>query len=257
MFIVQPVLVFQYSIIITSTCNSQFFTFYFDVQFIDIKFLKIPFLFCNVAILDFSEQANIFYFLPSGELIPFTYKCNQTEVMHGPLDQLYQVGCYPIYYKNETFSAPKIQDAATIFCQTKHKVINGFDYLGITWAVPCNSVFECGDESDESGCEFSPWLIPSLLSGAGAVLCVTLFVYLHKSIKTKWKKIMQSRISFQRAHLSIESEKLYKTTILIESGDVDKVHKMYCQEVENNGGEGEAMCHLKVMGLSIKPLSIH
>ena len=173
--------------------------------------------------------------------------------MLGPLDQLYQIGCYPIYYKNETFSAPKIQDAATIFCQTKHKVINGFDYLGITWAVPCNSVFECGDESDESGCEFSPWLIPSLLSGTGTVLCVTFSIYLHKSIKTKWKKKMQ--FQFQNSRLSIETEKLYKTAVLLERGNVDQIHKMYCQEVENYGGEGRALCHLKVMQHLIKFLS--
>ena len=191
--------------------------------------------------------------MPSGELIPFTYKCNQTEVMLGPLDQLYQVGCYPIYYENETFSAPKNQDAATIFCETKNIVGNGLNYTGNTWAVPCNSVLECGDGRDEFGCEFPPFLVPSLLSGAGAVLCITLFVYLHKSIKTKWKKKMQ--FQFQNSRLSIETEKLYKTAVLIERGNVDQIHKMYCQEVENYGGEGGALCHLKVMEHSIKFLS--
>ena len=175
----------------------------------------------------------------------FTYECNQTEVMLRPLDQLYQVGCYPIYYENETFSAPKNQDAATIFCQTKNTTIKGFNVLGNTWAVPCNSVPECGDGRDEFDCEFPPWLIARLLCGAGAVLCITLFVYLHKSIKTKWKKKMQ--FQFQNSRLSIETEKLYKTAVLIERGNVDQIHKMYCQEVENHRGEGGALCHLKVM----------
>ena len=208
--------------------------------------------FCNVSVLDFSWYAVIFYFSPSGELFRFGYLCNTNELLLEPLNQLYEVHCYPHYYENLTFSAPKNQDAATILC-----IANDNSDLGSTWAIPCNNITECDDGSDETGCKFSAWLIPSLLCGSGAVLGITLFVYLHKSIKSKWKKIMQSRSSFQRAHHSIESEKLYKTTILIESGDVDKIHKLYCQEMENNGGEGEAMCHLKVMGLSIKPLSIH
>ena len=164
--------------------------------------------------------------------------------MLGPADQLYEVGCYPDYYENHTFSAPKNQDAATIFCN-KNVTHNGLNILGITWAVPCNSVPECAYGSDEIGCEFPPWLVPSLLSGAGAVLCITLFVYLHKSIQITWKQKMQ--FQFQNSHLSSESEKLYKTAVLIESGDVDKIYQMYCQEVENNGGEGGALCHLKVM----------
>ena len=183
----------------------------------------------------------------------FDYKCNQTELLLGPVDQLYEVGCYPNYYENHTFSAPQNQDAATILCNKNVTLNNGFYVLGITWAVPCNSVPECGDGSDEFGCEFPPLLVPSLLSGAGAVLCITLFVYLRKSIKTKWKKKMQ--FQFQNSRLSIETEKLYKTAVLIERGNVDQIHKMYCQEVENYGGEGGALCHLKVMRHLIKFLS--
>ena len=124
------------------------------------------------------------------------------------------------------------------------------DYKGFTWAVPCNRLVECDDGKDEFGCEFPEWLIPSLLSGAGAVLIITLFVHLYKSIKRTWKKKMQyrnSRFPIQRPNISMEIERLYKTAVLIESGDVDKIHKIYCQELENNGGEGEATCFLKVM----------
>jgi hypothetical protein len=195
------------------------------------------------------------YFLPSGELFRFGYLCNTTELLLEPLNQLYEVRCRPYYYENLTFSAPKNQDAATILCmknKTDYWVTLGFN-LGITWAVPCNTVPECVDGSDEFGCEFPPWLIPSLLSGAGSVLCITLFVHLHKSIKRTWKKKMQ--FPFQNLHLSIESEKLYKTAVLIESGNVDQIHRMYCQEVENNGGQAEALCHLKVIEHLIKFLS--
>ena len=186
-------------------------------------------------------------------MIPFQYFCNQTEVWHEPLNLLYEVGCYPNYYiENQTYSVPRIQDAATILCE-KNYTYWGTIIAGITWAVPCNSVPECGNGSDEYGCEFSPWLIPSLLSGAGAVLCITLFVYLRKSIKIKWKKKMQFQV--QNSHLSIETGKLYKTAVMIENGNVEQIHKMYCQEVENCGGEGEALCHLKVIEHSIKSLS--
>ena len=200
----------------------------------------------NVSIVDFSRYAYIYYFYQSGGLIPFVYNCNQTEVMLEPDDQqLYEVACYPlrVAFLNQTFSLPKNQDAATIFCET-NTTLNGFNTLGITWAVPCNLVPECSDLSDEFGCEFSIWLIPSLLSGAGALLCITLFVYLHKSIEIRWKKKMQ--FQFKNSHLTIETEKLYKIAVLIESGNVDQIRKMYCQEVENHGGEGRALCHLKV-----------
>ena len=181
--------------------------------------------------------------------------CNTNELLLEPLDQLYEVRCYPDYYENFTFSAPKNQDAATILCEknnTYFQTTLGFT-LGITWAVPCNTVSECFDESDELGCEFTPWLIPNLLSVAGSVLCITLFFHLHKSIKRTWKKKMQ--FQFRNSHLSAETEKLYKTAVLIESGNINQIHKMYFQEVENHGGEGEALCHLKVMRHLIKSLA--
>ena len=129
---------------------------------------------------------------------------------------------------------------------------NGVEGRGITWATPCNNIQECDDRNDEIGCEFPIWLIPCLLSVAGALLCISLFVYLHKSIRSSWKKKMRfrkSRLSIQRSQISIEAEKLYKIAALIESGDIDSIRKVYFQEVENNGGEGEATCHLKVQEL--------
>ena len=181
--------------------------------------------------------------------------CNTTELLLEPLNQLYEVRCRPYYYENLTFSAPKNQDAATILCmknKTDYLVTVAFN-LGITWAVPCNTVPECVDGSDEFGCEFPAWLIPSLLSGAGSVLFITLFVHLYISIKRTWKKKMQ--FQFQNSHLSTENEKLYKTAVLIESGNINQIHKMYFQEVENHGGEGEALCNLKVMKHLIKSLA--
>ena len=160
--------------------------------------------------------------------------------------------CYPRYKTNQTFIAPQNQDAATILCQ---KTINE-NNVGFAWSIPCNQFVECDDGRDEFECEFPPWLIPSLLSGAGSVLCITLFVHLHNSIKITWKKKMINR-KIQRQYLSIESEKLYKIAVLIENGDVEKIHQMYCQEVENNGGEGGALCYFKVMKHLIKSLGLH
>ena len=179
----------------------------------------------------------------------FDYICNTSELFLGVTNQQqYEVSCYPVYNTNQTFIAPKTQDSGTILCKKKYLLDNYG--VGITWAVPCNRMVECHDGRDEIGCEFPPWLIPSLLSGAGAVLNITLFVHLYKSIGSTWKKKMQyrkSRFSFQRRHLSIESEKLYKMAVLIESGNIDKIHKLYCQVLENNEDEGEATCYFKVM----------
>ena len=207
----------------------------------------------NVPIFDFSAPAGIDYFLSSGERIVYSYKCNGSKLFLGPAEQLYEVACYPKYYENLTFSAPQNQDAATILCKTSITWSDAIPTIfGITWAIPCNNIPECDNGSDEIGCEFPTWLIPSLLCGAGAVLFITLFAYLHKSIKRTWKKKMQ--FQFQNSHLSIETEKLYKTAILIESRNLDQIHKMYCQEVENNEGEGGALCHFKVMRHLIKSL---
>ena len=158
---------------------------------------------------------------------------------------MYKVSCYPVYYKNKTFLAPNIQDSATILCK-----IDSIEGFGITWATPCNNIQECDDRNDEIGCEFPVWLIPCLLSVAGSLLCISLFVYLYKSIGSSWRKKMRyrkSRLSIQRSQISIEAEKLYKIAVLIESGDIDNIRKMYFHEVENNGGEGGATCHLKVI----------
>ena len=186
----------------------------------------------------------------------FRYNCTTSELLVGVTD--HEFFCYPVYNTNQKFIAPKTQDSGTILCKKKYDNLVDNYGIGITWAVPCNQIAECHDGSDEFGCEFPDWLVPSILSAAGAVLNITLFVHLYKSIKSTWKKKMQyrnSRFSIQRPHISIESEKLYKTAVLIESGDIDKIHKMYCKELENNGGEGEATCHLKVMGHSIEPQS--
>ena len=65
------------------------------------------------------------------------------------------------------------------------------------------------------------------------------------------------QFQFRNSYTSIESEKLYKIAVLIENEDVEKIHQMYCQEVENNGGEGGALCYFKVMKNLIKSLVLH
>ena len=205
---------------------------------------------------DSSFTANIFYYPQTGGNLKFNYNCNTSELLLGVTNQQqYEVFCSPVYHTNQTFIAPKEQDSGTILCK---KQTDNY-LLGITWAVPCNHDVECDDERDEFGCQFPVWLIPSLLSGAGAVLIATLFVYLCKSIKSTWKKKMQyrnTRFPIQRQHISVELEKSYRMAVLIENGDVDKIHEMYCQELENHGGEGEATCYLKVMEHLIEPKSI-
>ena len=200
-----------------------------------------------ITISDFSIDAKILYSTPTGENLSFDYNCSSTEGMTGDTE----VVCYPIYNTIQTFFAPQNQDAATILCRKT----NGYFQLAIGYAIPCNGIPECDNGSDEFGCKFPKWLIPSLLCGAGAVLCITLFVYLDKSIKIRWKKKM--RFQFRSSHISIESEKLYRIAVLIENGDVEKIHQMYCQEVENNGGEGGALCYFKVMKHLIKSLGLH
>ena len=169
--------------------------------------------------------------------------------------QQYEVSCYPVYNTNQTFIAPKTQDSGTILCKTIDDIN---DRIGITWAVPCNRMVECHDGRDEFGCEFPEWLIPSLLSGAGAVLNTTLLIHLYRSIKSTWKKKMhnkKSTLTIQRPQISMELEKLFKIAVLVENGDICKIHEMYCQELENHGGEGKATCYLKVMEYSIEPKS--
>ena len=199
-----------------------------------ISLIKI--FYCSIA-------ADIFF--STKEFISFSYNCTTTKSLLGITDQLYKVSCYPVYYMNRTFLAHNIPDAATILC--KKTSIDGW---GITWATPCNNIQECDNGNDETGCEFPIWLIPCLLSVAGALLFISLFVYLDKSIRSSWKKKMRyrkSRLSIPKTQISTEAEKLYKIAVLIESGEIDNVHKMYVQEVENNGGEGEATCNLKVI----------
>ena len=200
-----------------------------------------------ITIPDFSRWAKISYLTQTRTTITFSYNCR---TILEATDQQYEVACNPSYDTNQAFFAPRNQDAATILCKANNLQITDTLVGGNTWAIPCNNNPECDDRSDEFECEFPTWLIPSLLCGAGAVLCVTLFVYLYKSIKSEWKKKMKyrnSRFSIQRSHLSIESEKLYKTAVMIEKEDTDKIHKMYCQELENNGGEGGAICYFKVI----------
>ena len=177
----------------------------------------------------------------TGETIKYSYNCNTTELSQGVAK--YEAICYPDYNTIQTFSVPKSQDSATILCER----YNNYFQLALAFAIPCNLNPECYDGSDEFGCEFPEWLIPSLFGLAGAVLCTTHLVYLHKSIKSTWKKKMQ--FQFRNSHLSIESEKLYKIAVLIERGDVKKIHEIYCQEVVNNGDEKGALCHFKVIDI--------
>ena len=69
-----------------------------------------------ISIPDFSTGAYINYFVDTEKLIGFNYKCRTTELLHGITGKLYEVGCNPEYAANQTYFAPKTQDAATIMC---------------------------------------------------------------------------------------------------------------------------------------------
>ena len=108
----------------------------------------------------------------------FRYNCTTSELLVGVTD--HEFFCFPVYNTNQKFIAPKTQDSGTILCKKKYDNLVDNYGIGITWAVPCNQIAECHDGSDELGCEFPDWLVPSILSAAGAVLNITLFVHLYK-----------------------------------------------------------------------------
>ena len=137
-----------------------------------ISLIKI--FYCSIA-------ADIFF--STKEFISFSYNCTTTKSLLGITDQLYKVSCYPVYYMNRTFLAPNIPDAATILC--KKTSIDGW---GITWATPCNNIQECDNGNDETGCEFPIWLIPCLLSVAGALLFISLLFTLTNQSEVHGKR---------------------------------------------------------------------
>ena len=96
------------------------------VSSVDVDRFVVVFIFpflLFILIPDFSNGANINYFVDMEKVITFPYKCITTELLHGVTGKLYEVGCYPEYDAfayNQTFFAPKTQDAATILCVRYH-----------------------------------------------------------------------------------------------------------------------------------------
>ena len=78
-----------------------------------------------IPIPHFSTYAQIYYFIDNGKTIIFQYNCNTTELLLGVTDQLYDVGCYPEYTTNQTFFAPKTQEAATVLCVAEKPNLHG------------------------------------------------------------------------------------------------------------------------------------
>ena len=89
--------------------------------------MSLPLLFMPIP--HFSTGADIYYFYDNGNVIQFHYNCSTTELLLGVSDQLYEVGCYPEYPSNQTFFAPKTQDAATVLCVTTTTKPNLFSGL--------------------------------------------------------------------------------------------------------------------------------
>ena len=113
--------------------------------------------------------------------------------------------------------------------------------FAIVWAVPCNNIKECLDGSDEIGCKFSSWLVPCFLCGAGAVLFVTLFVFLYKFSKGDWKELMQDRTwrLAVKSSISDETKKLYLIAMFTKKKVCWKVATFCRKKLRVIGMKGE------------------
>ena len=94
-------------------------------------------------------------------------------------------------------------------------------------AAPCNGIRECIDGSDENGCKFPNWLLPTLLSLAAVVLGLTCFISLQRHVKRAINEIMQDRrwrVATQNTKsqiISMASEKLMKVAIFVRNEPAD------------------------------------
>ena len=127
-------------------------------------------------------------------------------------------------------------------------------------ATPCNGIRECIDGSDENGCKFPNWLLPTLLSLAAVVLGLTCFISLQRQVKRAINEIMQDRrwrVATQNTKsqiISMASEKLMKVAIFVRNDNMDEINKLLSNEMKVHGNEAEVLCCLKVL-VSAKALN--
>ena len=120
-------------------------------------------------------------------------------------------------------------------------------------ATPCDGISECYDNSDEQGCEFSNWLLPSLVVTAVVVLIITCLISMQRNAKNKVNEIMQDRrwrLATQNStnrNISMASEKLLKVVSYVENCNITAINKLFNMEMEAHGSEATAICCLKVI----------
>lgn len=115
-------------------------------------------------------------------------------------------------------------------------------------ATPCNGVTECYDDSDENGCQFPPWILPCIMTGAIVALIISCFVLLQFYIKASIVGIIESGRSNSPIQNSTKSTStMFHVACLIENGSLNEISNLINQEIDAHGSEASAMCCLKVI----------
>ena len=109
------------------------------------------------------------------------------------------------------------------------------------YAVPCNGIQECSDEcSDESNCQFPPWVLPCTLAGTILTLFSTLLFYLWNFLNNVIRDLQTT------ANPHYGYDKLFHIATSVEKEDVKEIKLIYDKEIIIHGKEAIAICCLKV-----------
>ena len=114
------------------------------------------------------------------------------------------------------------------------------------YAVPCNGIQECADEcSDESNCEFPPWVLPCTLAGTIIILFSTLLFYLWNFLNDVIRDVTGA-IPQTTENRHYGCHKLFHIASSVEREDVKEIKLIYDKEIVIHGNEAIAICCLKV-----------
>ena len=113
------------------------------------------------------------------------------------------------------------------------------------FAVPCNSIPECADGSDEAYCDYSLWVLPAILAGIFFILFWSFFFYLYGIYCTLTNSILELRRNKYCPNQS-DNDKMYRIAILAYREDRDAVRDFYNNEKAIHGDDSKTMCYLKV-----------
>ena len=117
---------------------------------------------------------------------------------------------------------------------------------------------ECYGGLDEMGCNFSVWLIPSLVCGAAIFLCFALSFYILKTTQKASSEIFQDRQWRLVTSQLVDSRvtKLFKIASLIQKKDLNEIQNILIKEIGTHQNEGEAICYLKVKRIFISAIQL-